>query len=75
MLQLILLGVSAVFWYGFAVPYGPVFGIPEVILIASVWPELSKTRPTHPLSRQRGLIRRHRAKAGVRFGSCGRSES
>ena len=41
MLQLILLGVSAVFWYGFAVPYGPVLGIPQVILIASVWPELS----------------------------------
>jgi hypothetical protein len=36
-LQLILLGVSAIFWYGFAVPYGPLFGIPQVILIALAW--------------------------------------
>jgi hypothetical protein len=40
-LQLILLGVSAIFWYGFAVPYGPVFGIPQLILMALVWPDLS----------------------------------
>ena len=39
-LQLILLGVSAIFWYGFAVPYGPVLGIPQVILIMLVWPDL-----------------------------------
>lgn len=36
-LQLILLGVSAIFWYGFAVPYGPLLGIPQVILIAFAW--------------------------------------
>lgn len=36
-LQLILLGVSAIFWYGFAVPYGPLLGIPQVILIAGAW--------------------------------------
>lgn len=40
-LQLILLGVSTVFWYGFAVPYGPILGIPQVVLIAMVWPDLS----------------------------------
>ena len=39
-LQLILLGVSAIFWYGFAVPYGPVLGIPQLILLAVVWPDL-----------------------------------
>ncbi len=39
-LQLVLLGVSAIFWYGFAVPYGPVLGIPQVVLIALVWPDL-----------------------------------
>jgi hypothetical protein len=36
-LQLILLGVSAIFWYGFAVPYGPLLGIPQAILIAFAW--------------------------------------
>ena len=40
-LQLILLGVSAVFWYGFAVPYGPVLGIPQLILLIMVWGDLS----------------------------------
>ena len=39
-LQLILLGVSSIFWYGFAVPYGPVLGIPQVILLVLVWPDL-----------------------------------
>lgn len=36
-LQLILLGVSAIFWYGFALPYGPLLGIPQAILIACAW--------------------------------------
>lgn len=40
-LQLILLGASSVFWYGFAVPYGPVFGIPQVVLIALIWGQLA----------------------------------
>ena len=40
-LQLILLAVSTIFWYGFAVPYGPVLGIPQVLLIALVWPDLT----------------------------------
>lgn len=37
LLQLILLGVSAIFWYGFAVPYEPLLGIPQALLIASAW--------------------------------------
>jgi hypothetical protein len=36
-LQLILLGVSAIFWYGFALPYGPLLGISQAILIAFAW--------------------------------------
>lgn len=40
-LELILLGLSAIFWYGFALPFGPVAGIPQVILIALVWGSLS----------------------------------
>ena len=32
-LELLLLGVSVPFWYGFAVPFGPVLGIPIVILL------------------------------------------
>jgi hypothetical protein len=36
-LQLILLGLSSVFWYGFAVPYGPLLGVPQLILIALLW--------------------------------------
>jgi hypothetical protein len=39
-LQVLLLGVSSIFWYGFAVPYGPVFGIPQLILLAILAPEL-----------------------------------
>lgn len=37
LLQLMLLGVSAIFWYGFAVPYGPLLGIPQAILITFAW--------------------------------------
>ena len=37
LLQLMLLGVSAIFWYGFAVPYGPLLGIPQAILIVFAW--------------------------------------
>ena len=41
-LQLCLLGASAVFWYGFAVPYGPVLGIPQLVLLVVVWPSLTQ---------------------------------
>ena len=40
-LQLILLGVSVIYWYGFAVPYGLVLGMPQFILIALVWKDLT----------------------------------
>jgi len=39
-LQLVLLSLSAIFWYGFAVPFGPVFGLPQVVLVAMVWSSL-----------------------------------
>ena len=36
-LELILLGLSTVFWYGFALPFGPPGGIAQVVLLALVW--------------------------------------
>ncbi len=39
-LQLILLAVSAIFWYGFALPFGPVLGLAQVVLLALVWKSL-----------------------------------
>ena len=36
-LELILLVISAIFWYGFALPIGPLFGLPQVVLIALAW--------------------------------------
>src|SRR5574341_573914 len=36
-LELILLGLSAIFWYGFALPLGPLLGIIQVVLLALVW--------------------------------------
>jgi hypothetical protein len=39
-LELILLGLSAIFWYGFELPLGPLFGIAEVALLALVWSSL-----------------------------------
>ena len=36
-LQLILLGLSAIFWYVFALPFGPLAGIVQVILLALIW--------------------------------------
>lgn len=35
--ELILLGLSAIFWYGFELPLGPLGGIAEVVLLALVW--------------------------------------
>ena len=40
-LELILLGLSTVFWYGFALPFGPPLGITQVVLLALVWRTLS----------------------------------
>ena len=39
-LQLLLIGASAIFWYGFAVPYGPVLGVPQLLLLLVVAPQL-----------------------------------
>jgi hypothetical protein len=39
-LGLILLGLSTIFWYGFALPLGPVDGIMELVLLMLVWREL-----------------------------------
>ncbi len=36
-LQLILLGISTIFWYGFALPFGPMMGLPQLVLLALVW--------------------------------------
>jgi len=36
-LELILLGLSAVFWYGFALPFGPPLGIAQVMILARTW--------------------------------------
>jgi len=36
-LELILLGLSAVFWYGFALPLPPLVGIAQIILISLSW--------------------------------------
>ena len=39
-LGLILLGLSAIFSYGFALPLGPLLGIAELVLLALVWKTL-----------------------------------
>ena len=38
--ELILLGLSAIFWYGLALPLGPLLGIIEVVLLALAWGSL-----------------------------------
>lgn len=40
-LGLILLGLSTIFWYGFALPLGPLFGLAELVLFALAWKNLS----------------------------------
>jgi hypothetical protein len=40
-LELILLGLSVIFWYGFALPLGPLFGGIQVILLALIWGTLN----------------------------------
>lgn len=37
---LILLALSAIFWYGFALPLGPLMGIAEVVALAFAWSSL-----------------------------------
>jgi hypothetical protein len=36
-LQLILLSISAIFWYGFELPFGPPVGLIQVVLMALSW--------------------------------------
>ena len=36
-LELILLGISIPFWYGFALPFGPIGGLAECVLIVLAW--------------------------------------
>jgi len=40
-LGLILVGLSAIFWYGFELPIGPIIGIAQVILLALAWSALA----------------------------------
>jgi hypothetical protein len=40
-LGLILLGLSPIFWYGFALPLGPLLGIAQLVLLIVVWRTLS----------------------------------
>jgi hypothetical protein len=39
-LEVILLGLSAIFWFGFALPLGPLLGIIQVVLLALAWGSL-----------------------------------
>ncbi len=39
-LGVILIGLSAIFWYGFELPIGPLLGFAEVVLLAIVWSSL-----------------------------------
>lgn len=36
-LELILIGLSAIFWYGFALPFGPPVGVAQIVLIILLW--------------------------------------
>lgn len=40
-LELILLGLSAIFWYGFALPLGPLVGVIQVVLLVLTWRTLN----------------------------------
>ncbi len=40
-LQLILLAVSAVFWYGFALPFGPPGALLQLVAVALAWSNFS----------------------------------
>jgi len=40
-LELILLAASAIFWYGFALPFGPIMGFIQLVLLALVWGNLT----------------------------------
>lgn len=37
---LLLLGLGTIFWYGFALPLGPLLGIAEVVALVLAWSSL-----------------------------------
>lgn len=39
-LEMILLSLSAIFWYAFQLPFGPVSGVIQIVLLALVWSSL-----------------------------------
>lgn len=39
-LEMILLGLSAIFWYAFELPFGPLGGLVQVVLLALCWQSL-----------------------------------
>jgi len=39
-LELVLLGLSTIFWYGFALPLGPLMGITQIVLFVLAWGSL-----------------------------------
>ena len=40
LLEAILLGLSAIFWYGFALPLGPLLGVVQAVLLVMTWSSL-----------------------------------
>ena len=40
-LLVILLGLSTIFWYAFELPFGPVGGLIEIVLLALAWQSLN----------------------------------
>jgi len=40
-LELILLGISAIFWYGFALPFGPIGGLAQIVVMALAWKDFT----------------------------------
>lgn len=41
-LGLMLLGISPIFWYGFALPLGPLLGLAQLVLLVLVWRALNE---------------------------------
>jgi hypothetical protein len=39
-LEIILLSLSAIFWYAFELPFGPLSGVVQAVLLALVWQNL-----------------------------------
>ena len=39
-LEFVLLGLSTIFWYGFALPFGPPIGVIQIVLFVLCWGSL-----------------------------------